>query len=229
MQLRHADVDSRLSVPSSSGNTLQHACSGRVTATRSITFSPLFIGEYSSTDVAHRNVGASRFAFQSPLHRGILFNAAAADRCGDDVSPFSPLFIGEYSSTSRESLSEPRSMCSFSPLFIGEYSSTVTRLRRVGCVEFPFSPLFIGEYSSTDAMPLTRRIRSCLSVPSSSGNTLQLKHRQFSSYGTLQPRGRRYALSVPSSSGNTLQPTSIDALSVPSSSGNTLQRAATAS
>jgi hypothetical protein len=86
-----------LSVPSSSGNTLQP-------------------GKALSA-------GTGLSAFQSPLHRGILFNE---------------------------------------PFKIEETVSSTT-----------FSPLFIGEYSSTSGSGARNFARYFLSVPSSSGNTLQ--------------------------------------------------------
>ncbi len=161
-----------LSVPSSSGNTLQQ-CSGELVRSR------------------NKN-------FQSPLHRGILCNARRArprEFCGflsvpsssgntlqhlwhvEHVArqhPFSPLFIGEYSATllwvgqllhQPTNLSVPSSsgntlqpagastsateLVPFSPLFIGEYSATLNEADRVADRERPFSPLFIGEYSAT--------------------------------------------------------------------------------
>src|SRR5581483_1583994 len=89
-----------LSVPSSSGNTLQHALIVRDAATLE-SFSPLFIGEYSATSAARWPTSSScsslsvpssagntlrqaplagreaqaAAVFQSPLHRGILYNA----------------------------------------------------------------------------------------------------------------------------------------------------------
>ncbi len=63
---------SSLSVPSSSGKTLQFALYGSTNG-QTITFSPLFIGEDSS--MFRLGLG-SKFGnnFQSPLHRGRLFN-----------------------------------------------------------------------------------------------------------------------------------------------------------
>jgi hypothetical protein len=87
-----------LSVPSSSGNTLQPARPVCMLLVR-FSFSPLFIGEYSSTT-----------APECPF--------------GEFVAPFSPLFIGEYSSTLRCSFPDAAICLAFSPLFIGEYSST---------------------------------------------------------------------------------------------------------
>ncbi len=111
-----------------------------------------------------------------------------------------------------------------------------------------FSPLFIGEYSATLRLPPHLKSQFSLSVPSSSGNTLQLRVLLFrqreqlpfsplfigeysATNSSQQYKSRLKALSVPSSSGNTLQHLDrlddelVDcALSVPSSSGNTLQQ-----
>ena len=112
-----------LSVPSSSGNTLQQCGRGSTVQKVRLSFSPLFIGEYSSTPRATRRYRA-RPDFQSPLHRGILFNHAEFTvYCRQDVA-FSPLFIGEYSST-RIVKFHTLGTIAFSPLFIGEYSSTL--------------------------------------------------------------------------------------------------------
>src|SRR5581483_5202941 len=86
-----------------------------------------------------------------------------------------------------------------------------------------FSPLFIGEYSATTANKICFILRSNLSVPSSSGNTLQpalerlgwnearvsfspLFIGEYSATLRLPPHLKsQFSLSVPSSSGNTLQ------------------------
>ena len=160
-------------------------------------FSPLFIGEYSATRWRAPSPSAAR-AFQSPLHRGILCNRCRAHRCAAGDGDFqSPLHRG---------------------ILCNDYRATKVRI-----FDSAFqSPLHRGILCNA------RRGRrasdqSALSVPSSSGNTLQ--QHQFAR--ALRGAG----LSVPSSSGNTLQrqdwallpPDPI--LSVPSSSGNTLQLA----
>src|SRR5579875_2561700 len=159
-------------------------------------FSPLFIGEITSTLVHLR------------LQR--------------QLENFSPLFIGEITSTPRmrsdpggkRSISVPSSSGKslqrnrrragtvwkryFSPLFIGEITSTLPskEVHKRHCVHF--SPLFIGEITSTN---------------SGGGAVL----------GSVR-------ISVPSSSGKSLQPADVNALacpliiSVPSSSGKSLQR-----
>ncbi len=110
-------------------------------------FSPLFIGEDSSIP---DNVRDSQpvIVFQSPLHRGRLFNRSATS-----IRPSSPI--------------------SFSPLFIGEDSSMVTAVGAGLSTVVAFSPLFIGEDSSMTHEGKTFRLIFDLSVPSSSGKTLQ--------------------------------------------------------
>ena len=61
-------------------------------------FSPLFIGESSLTQPGRRQAARSA-AFQSPLHRGVLFNRAGAATFKRSINDFSPLFIGESSLT----------------------------------------------------------------------------------------------------------------------------------
>ncbi len=67
---------SRLSVPSSSGHRFQHGTSVAACGS-TMTFSPLFIGAQVSTERSPLAIACDRF--QSPLHRGTGFNAAA--RC----------------------------------------------------------------------------------------------------------------------------------------------------
>src|SRR5208337_4049013 len=109
--------------------------------------------------------------FQSPLHRGTLFNSITSD-CrpiiyivsvpsssghslqqriprarNHEHDSFSPLFIGALSSTRNVPIclgGERR----FSPLFIGALSSTEDGVPNV-LPDHCFSPLFIGALSST--------------------------------------------------------------------------------
>src|SRR5271157_703189 len=85
--------------------------------------------------------------FQSPLHRGSLFNSVTCSMDLAYLSAFSPLFIGEVSSMLRDA-TQRILFGTFSPLFIGEVSS----MARTG--RSPFSTF-------------------TLSVPSSSGKSLQ--------------------------------------------------------
>ncbi len=166
-------VQPPLSVPSSSGKALQHA-PPHAKPPSGLSFSPLFIGEGSSTstcrsasqalsalsvpsssgkalqpldknpaympqrnfqsplhrgrlfNVEHDLDGVRNRVFQSPLHRGRLFNSKVSQAIPEQSPAFSPLFIGEGSSTDPESV-EPELCASFSPLFIGEGSSTENR------------------------------------------------------------------------------------------------------
>ena len=171
-----------LSVPSSLGNTLQRAASLRKRLI-TVSFSPLFIGEYSST--LHSSITApAHHDFQSPLHWGILFNTGGyvgaaetlalsvpsslgntlqqpeAPATAPKAATFSPLFIGEYSSTRRSG------MFSLPPPALSVPSSLGNTLQQVlqsACERLrksPFSPLFIGEYSSTRRRFFRRKLMS---------------------------------------------------------------------
>ncbi len=72
-----------LSVPSSSGKSLQRneTQPARITPP---SFSPLFIGEVSST-TSPSSPAKLRSAFQSPLHRGCLFDVAPVPRPAQDA------------------------------------------------------------------------------------------------------------------------------------------------
>ncbi len=157
-------------------------------------FSPLFIGEDSST-----LSGASHFpaaeSFQSPLHRGRLFNFArdrqqvaalglsVPSSSGKTLQrlnlavmprrivPFSPLFIGEDSSTKLNDAISRQDWLFQSPLHRGRLFNASTLVPPTVVVR-TFSPLFIGEDSSTPQFA-QHCFRRKLSVPSSSGKTLQ--------------------------------------------------------
>src|SRR5581483_5079331 len=165
----------QLSVPSSSGNTLQpqpRACRERA-ARLSV---PSSSG--NTLQLLARRVDLRRqCAFQSPLHRGILCNAAlcasrkwqaalsvpsssrntlqlvARSEADGAITPFSPLFIGEYSATAARGGPAELRGSPFSPLFIGEYSATRKGMSSAAPRSNPFSPLFIGEYSATAPRP----------------------------------------------------------------------------
>ncbi len=186
-----------ISVPSSSGNSLQrreHCC--QVLLWRH--FSPLFIGELSSTRNAvaqHRKRGR----FQSPLHRGTLFNSSNCAKITSGSRYFSPLFIGELSSTDHGragrrltwSFQSPLhrgtlfngscgggggggSYSHFSPLFIGELSSTCHAERSEASQHLGFqSPLHRGTLFNRHGRGFRGHALNHISVPSSSGNSLQ--------------------------------------------------------
>ncbi len=113
-----------LSVPSSSGKGLQ-------------------LHELLGLGYAHRN-------FQSPLHRGRVFNG------GKDAMPGNYVYFFQ------------------SPLHRGRVFNVVPVLQ-IPCAVRSFSPLFIGEGSSTCAPAGSETMyEQELSVPSSSGKGLQL-------------------------------------------------------
>src|SRR5581483_4796802 len=161
-----------LSVPSSSGNTLQRKmralptssvtafqsplhrgilCNNPATLTaqeRLVSFSPLFIGEYSATRI-HRARRRRDSRLSVPSSSGNTLQRGGARHRQARHAPFSPLFIGEYSATAAARTGVRRGMETFSPLFIGEYSATIIERPRCASSTAPFSPLFIGEYSAT--------------------------------------------------------------------------------
>ncbi len=135
-------------------------------------FSPLFIGEGSSTNGALVPVPVSSF-FQSPLHRGRLFNRKTRQGYIAECVLSVPSSSGKALQPALRSIAAPRcpvlsvpsssgkalqlettgtirtARFSFSPLFIGEGSSTACDCSPARVRQAPFSPLFIGEGSST--------------------------------------------------------------------------------
>src|SRR5579883_247930 len=110
-----------ISVPSSSGKSLQlFLLAGK--NEKMSNFSPLFIGEITSTVGKFQLKLTNAATFQSPLHRGNHFNRPRSWLEALHRN-FSPLFIGEITSTHVD----PHAWYSwpyFSPLFIGEITST---------------------------------------------------------------------------------------------------------
>ncbi len=200
--------------------TLFNCCARIARNPSNLYFSPLFIGELSSTNMmisrgsmpgkisVPSSSGNSlqllrkdskepiQLIFQSPLHRGTLFNQKRSSPWKGCVRHFSPLFIGELSSTQSEKFlaGEERTFqsplhrgtlfnvffqaltwahkCDFSPLFIGELSSTTVSLgASIWVVEFQ-SPLHRGTLFNRSTHVRSIRSRH-ISVPSSSGNSLQ--------------------------------------------------------
>ena len=113
---------SYLSVPSSSGRSLQHFD----VPVEVITSHMLSVPSSSGRSLQRRKEEAPRstsHTFQSPLHRGGLFNFKKGGRMPQHLNTFSPLFIGR--SLQRLTLAiGARWRRPFSPLFIGEVSST---------------------------------------------------------------------------------------------------------
>src|SRR5581483_9915385 len=138
----------RLSVPSSSGKTLQPLTIGILLYILLFFQSPLHRGRLFN-DLRQTRVGLLDH-FQSPLHRGRLFNGWPITFRLSRIRPFSPLFIGEDSSTS---------ICTAWQLTSSDFQSPLHRGRLFNGFPEPaaelalqaFSPLFIGEDSSTSA------------------------------------------------------------------------------
>ncbi len=110
-----------ISVPSSSGKSLQHVWMGLGDG-QGIYFSPLFIGEITST-TASCCVFSNSCVFQSPLHRGNHFNLFIV------LKGHPPGLISVPSSSGKSlqpnaQCAENRTRAHFSPLFIGEITST---------------------------------------------------------------------------------------------------------
>src|SRR5581483_9652859 len=136
----------KLSVPSSSGKGLQPSAAW-IPKTRS----SLSVPSSSGKGLQRRafTVQGVHAHFQSPLHRGRVFNMT------------------------KEIDDDARENNTFSPLFIGEGSSTAEVFRQIMKFADSFSPLFIGEGSSTRSKASTPPTGWHLSVPSSSGKGLQ--------------------------------------------------------
>jgi len=161
---RHSGV----SVPSSSGNSLQPPTAAS---------NPLKLGFQSPLhrgtlfNRRWRQGRKERCGFQSPLHRGTLFNPACGGPGLARVQFQSPLHRGTLFNKAEEEDRKKLARC-FSPLFIGELSSTVASHQlRVRELMFQ-SPLHRGTLFNCSGLPRACTARS-VSVPSSSGNSLQ--------------------------------------------------------
>ncbi len=215
-----SQIECRLSVPSSSGKGLQQQCPSQLARRWREPFSPLFIGEGSSTaNILSSNLTCST-SFQSPLHRGRVFNhhftahlrlhamlsVPSSSGKGLQRRPGRSLFraadLLSVPSSSGKGLQRRLShilaldFTSFSPLFIGEGSSTGPGISRRVLRE-TFSPLFIGEGSSTKRPGRAARSKSPFSplFIGEGSSTISIALREY----RLSP------LSVPSSSGKGLQ------------------------
>ena len=85
-------------------------------------FNPLSSGKSLQRDPS-RNADFRLFEFQSPLHRGSLFNTAAEKKAKADILFQSPLHRGSLFNRSKLERLREYSI-RFNPLFIGEVSST---------------------------------------------------------------------------------------------------------
>ena|GEM_PF-5515466 len=211
-----------LSVPSSSGKSLEHKANA-LPFTSSLPFSPLFIGEVSGTSLRRHSIllfqpfsplfigevsgtGDSRaprggqlpfqsplhrgslwnfhlvpaklryLTFQSPLHRGSLWNAAENQLTVNVDVTFSPLFIGEVSGTAFLLIILYRNVHLSVPSSSGK-SLELVKTPSMKDSYYAFSPLFIGEVSGTGALETPKSGRIFLSVPSSSGKSLEPRNR----------------------------------------------------
>ena len=161
-------------------------------------------------------------AFQSPLHRGSSSTAIPGGKCGSrEVALSVPSSSGKTLQPAPTTHRQNRHVFQ-SPLHRGRLFN-IPPLSSDTARCFPFSPLFIGEDSSTITRNWARSGRNSLSVPSSSGKTLQRRN-EHDAKGQLDfqsplHRGRLFNQSSQSAARADIE------LSVPSSSGKTLQLA----
>src|SRR5579884_4199646 len=115
-----------ISVPSSSGKSLQHYDKPFAVVANG-NFSPLFIGEITSTRLVAR--AHPKPVISVPSSSGKSLQRASQMTGGVQTYNFSPLFIGEITSTSSQHRFQSR-LRHFSPLFIGEITSTAAHPTR---------------------------------------------------------------------------------------------------
>src|SRR5579885_3581413 len=157
-----------ISVPSSSGKSLQHYDKPFAVVANG-NFSPLFIGEITSTRLVAR--AHPKPVISVPSSSGKSLQRASQMTGGVQTYNFSPLFIGEITSTSSQHRFQSR-LRHFSPLFIGEITSTAAHPTR-GKGKYKFqSPLHRGNHFNATAPGISRG-HWRISVPSSSGKSLQ--------------------------------------------------------
>ena len=194
-RLYHLDRRSGLSVPSSSGKSLQRyaftvrslaSCVLSVPSSSGKSLQPSYSSSAGSEDFLSVPSSSGKSLqpwstwwrrrrwrrFQSPLHRGSLFNTWAPTLSRTRLWSFSPLFIGEVSSTAHmdtyHKVVAALSVPSSSGKSLQPCSPNWARSTRLS-----FSPLFIGEVSSTGVRNGGGAWLTILSVPSSSGKSLQ--------------------------------------------------------
>ena len=115
------------------------------------------------------------FNFQSPLHRGGLFNPNSRRGQRGSEAHFSPLFIGEVSSTRVVSGSQLTRILIFqSPLHRGGLFNRNQELHRIAKMTISV-PSSSGSSLQRTAPDVLSSERPDLSVPSSSGRSLQLR------------------------------------------------------
>src|SRR5579885_2635281 len=168
--LAQSDSPNRqISVPSSSGKSLQLGKDGELETVR-FNFSPLFIGEITSTSMSLKD-GKRLDAISVPSSSGKSLQP-------HDCDSYFVLYSISVPSSSGKSLQQWASsrrintITNFSPLFIGEITSTLYRGSGINAANH-FSPLFIGEITSTTEPTGGINTSNGISVPSSSGKSLQ--------------------------------------------------------
>ncbi len=158
-------------------------------------FSPLFIGEDSSIQ-STRTHSMAYGNFQSPLHRGRLFNDVAGAELGG-------LYVLSVPSSSGKTL-QWRGLRR-SSLHLRTFQSPLHRgrlfnMERASFGNLPssaFSPLFIGEDSSILAVGSLYVVNASFQSPLHRGRLFNYRYKGLRTGCVL--------LSVPSSSGKTLQ------------------------
>src|SRR5579875_1830778 len=185
-----------ISVPSSSGKSLQHVLSCCERDSHSRFQSPLHRGNhfnYSSSPIkmTKYNISVPSSSGKSlqrmlTLTHGIHGHISVPSSSGkslqrDDyefiryaIWNFSPLFIGEITSTKRWAYS-CHWVLNFSPLFIGEITSTSFHLTTAYTPTKFQSPLHRGNHFNC-CKAMTDGAVTPISVPSSSGKSLQQRH-----------------------------------------------------
>src|SRR5208337_341967 len=157
-----------VSVPSSSGHSLQHDRMMRI-ALCGYGFSPLFIGALSSTRT-RANARPSGQSFQSPLHRGTLFNIHGASERRKVETFQSPLHRGTLFNQNEFLVWVGQELFQ-SPLHRGTLFNVVEFLPELRRSVFQ-SPLHRGTLFNAHAGGSQRAV-GLVSVPSSSGHSLQ--------------------------------------------------------
>src|SRR5205823_3261025 len=135
-----------ISVPSSSGLSVQRSCMKIFTASRRVFLSSLYRG--SALNIQVCGPQDTEVVCQSPLHRGSAFNLSILWLLHLGVLFLSPLLLGS--------------------------AFTATFCVVSGALQQYFSPLFIGAQRSTTVVEQSPEGNTAISVPSSSGLSVQL-------------------------------------------------------
>ena len=159
----------RVSVPFTSGSSLQRAA---VSARRALysCFSSLYIGILAATVVVWV-VGDATIKFQFPLHRDPRCNEFLG-RTPAEVARFSSLYIGILAAT-KSAYSAIAIGVRFSSLYIGILAATQSNHMGAGRDGYCFSSLYIGILAATMVECRSYSGLSVVSVPFTSGSSLQ--------------------------------------------------------